>query len=273
VKALEISIRLTHFTLSFSFCCKTATLISFALCSLLLFPSRSTLSFLNRWIGGAGWSLWLETTGKSPVRSYLAGNAGSRLISEAKQPWACLVLGWGTTGEAHVLYSTTHFFFAFVFTEAGLNEERLLRENAKSFSPRRLRGLCPLNPGLSISLQKCPFKVCLLTLLFLTFFWEPETLQSHAAFQGKKLLLSEPSTITAFSPFLLTMSGVGSQSYVLSRLAPPRDPCVKMPSPFSPCVSKGCPLNPGLSFHLPEWFFRVSYSMNRKVLPLLDGPG
>ena len=49
---------------------------------------------------------WFEATGDSPVRSYLAGNAGSRLISEAKQPWACLVLGWGTTGEAHVLYST-----------------------------------------------------------------------------------------------------------------------------------------------------------------------
>ena len=39
------------------------------------------------------------------VRSYLVGNAGSRPISEAKQPWACLVLRWGTTGEAHVLYS------------------------------------------------------------------------------------------------------------------------------------------------------------------------
>ena len=54
---------------------------------------------------------WLETTGKSPVRSYLAGNAGSRLISEAKQPWACLVLGWGTTGEAHVLYSPYSILF------------------------------------------------------------------------------------------------------------------------------------------------------------------
>ncbi len=39
------------------------------------------------------------------VRSYLVGNAGSRPISEAKQPWACLVLRWGTTGEAHILYS------------------------------------------------------------------------------------------------------------------------------------------------------------------------
>ena len=53
----------------------------------------------------AGWSPWLGATGGSPVRSYLVGNAGSRPISEAKQPWACLVLGWGTTGEAHVLYS------------------------------------------------------------------------------------------------------------------------------------------------------------------------
>jgi hypothetical protein len=46
---------------------------------------------------------------KLSVRSYLVGNAGSRPISEAKQPWACLVLGWGTTGEAHVLYSLFHF--------------------------------------------------------------------------------------------------------------------------------------------------------------------
>ena len=43
------------------------------------------------------------------VRSYLVGNAGSRPISEAKQPWACLVLRWGTTGEAHVLYSPILF--------------------------------------------------------------------------------------------------------------------------------------------------------------------
>ena len=46
-----------------------------------------------------------ETSGESTVRSHLVGNAGSRPISEAKQPWACPVLGWGTTGEAHVLYS------------------------------------------------------------------------------------------------------------------------------------------------------------------------
>ena len=48
-----------------------------------------------------------ETSGESTVRSNLVGNAGSRPISEAKQPWACPVLGWGTTGEAHVLYSTS----------------------------------------------------------------------------------------------------------------------------------------------------------------------
>ena len=47
-----------------------------------------------------------ETSGELTVRSNLVGNAGSRPISEAKQPWACPVLGWGTTGEAHVLYST-----------------------------------------------------------------------------------------------------------------------------------------------------------------------
>ena len=51
-----------------------------------------------------------ETSGESTVRSNLVGNAGSRPISEAKQPWACPVLGWGTTGEAHVLYSFDHHF-------------------------------------------------------------------------------------------------------------------------------------------------------------------
>ena len=73
--------------------------------------------------------MWFEATGDSPVRSYLAGNAGSRPISEAKQPWACLVLGWGTTGEAHVLYSTLSIhslcvlfdiFFVVFLAEAGL---------------------------------------------------------------------------------------------------------------------------------------------------------
>ena len=53
----------------------------------------------------------LVTLLESSVRSYLVGNAGSRPISEAKQPWACLVLRWGTTGEAHVLYSPQINFF------------------------------------------------------------------------------------------------------------------------------------------------------------------
>ena len=53
----------------------------------------------------------LVTLLESSVRSYLVGNAGSRPISEAKQPWACLVLRWGTTGEAHVLYSPQISFF------------------------------------------------------------------------------------------------------------------------------------------------------------------
>ena len=54
----------------------------------------------------------------SSVRSYLVGNAGSRPISEAKQPWACPVLGWGTTGEAHVLYSSLYLFFVELSSEA-----------------------------------------------------------------------------------------------------------------------------------------------------------
>ena len=55
----------------------------------------------------------LDTPQESSVRSYLIGNAGSRRtrpISEAKQPWACLVFIWGTTGEAHVLYSPLSLF-------------------------------------------------------------------------------------------------------------------------------------------------------------------
>ena len=51
-----------------------------------------------------------ETSREPTVRSNLVGNAGSRPISEAKQPWACPVLGWGTTGEAHVLYSLSSHF-------------------------------------------------------------------------------------------------------------------------------------------------------------------
>ncbi len=53
-----------------------------------------------------------ETSRESTVRSNLVGNAGSRPISEAKQPWACPVLGWGTTGEAHVLYSFSSNFIS-----------------------------------------------------------------------------------------------------------------------------------------------------------------
>ena len=53
----------------------------------------------------------LATLLEFSVRSYLVGNAGSRPISEAKQPWACLVLRWGTTGEAHVLYSLPNISF------------------------------------------------------------------------------------------------------------------------------------------------------------------
>ena len=54
----------------------------------------------------------LATLLEFSVRSYLVGNAGSRPISEAKQPWACLVLRWGTTGEAHVLYSPSFLLFS-----------------------------------------------------------------------------------------------------------------------------------------------------------------
>jgi hypothetical protein len=33
------------------------------------------------------------------IPARMVGNAGSRPISEAKQPWACLVLRWGITAE------------------------------------------------------------------------------------------------------------------------------------------------------------------------------
>ena len=105
---------LTHFTLS---------LFIFVFSQIILLNNIISLSYsipiqrLFPCSQGKGWLVeWLETTGKSPVRSYLAGNAGSRLISEAKQPWACLVLGWGTTGEAHVLYSPLFFIFNYWFS-------------------------------------------------------------------------------------------------------------------------------------------------------------
>ena len=65
--------------------------------------------FFHSWAAWQRNSLGLVPPRESSVQSYLVGNAGSRLISEAKQPWACLVLGWGTTGEAHVLYSPLLF--------------------------------------------------------------------------------------------------------------------------------------------------------------------
>ena len=63
-----------------------------------------------------------ETSGELTVRSNLVGNAGSRPISEAKQPWACPVLGWGTTGEAHVLYSISFI----LMMPSGLRSARAL---------------------------------------------------------------------------------------------------------------------------------------------------
>jgi hypothetical protein len=77
-----------------------------------LFLDNSTPSFIIHspfpvWLGARS-----ETSREATVRSYLVGNAGSRPISEAKQPWACPVLGWGTTGEAHVLYSFLNYFLA-----------------------------------------------------------------------------------------------------------------------------------------------------------------
>ena len=63
-----------------------------------------------------------ETSREPTVRSNLVGNAGSRPISEAKQPWACPVLGWGTTGEAHVLYSFSHHISVLPTSEVRTSE-------------------------------------------------------------------------------------------------------------------------------------------------------
>ena len=74
-----------------------------------------------------------ETSREATVRSNLVGNAGSRPISEAKQPWACPVLGWGTTGEAHVLYSL--YYLSISLTPASLRSARagrgLVRESGQ----------------------------------------------------------------------------------------------------------------------------------------------
>ena len=75
--------------------------IPFSWTSFILFHSQLSLPDYGDVVLGAR----SETSRESTVRSNLVGNAGSRPISEAKQPWACPVLGWGTTGEAHVLYS------------------------------------------------------------------------------------------------------------------------------------------------------------------------
>ena len=78
------------------------------------------------------------------VRSYLVGNAGSRPISEAKQPWACLVLRWGTTGEAHVLYSPQISFFQVKGLTWGLY----------------FLGIPPISPGIPPS-SPCVLCICL----------------------------------------------------------------------------------------------------------------
>ena len=91
-----------------------------------------------------------ETSGESTVRSNLVGNAGSRPISEAKQPWACPVLGWGTTGEAHVLYSTSQKNHMMV---SGLRSARsgALPHLAVFARQRALCCVSPLSPLSSLS--------------------------------------------------------------------------------------------------------------------------
>ena len=98
-----------------------------------------------------------ETSGESTVRSNLVGNAGSRPISEAKQPWACPVLGWGTTGEAHVLYSTSQKNHMMV---SGLRSARSVSSHTWPFSRQSpvsclsLSALSPPLDHLSLSLAE-----------------------------------------------------------------------------------------------------------------------
>ena len=90
-----------------------------------------------------------ETSGESTVRSNLVGNAGSRPISEAKQPWACPVLGWGTTGEAHVLYSTSQKNHMMV---SGLRSARSgALPHLAVFARQRALCVSPLSPLSSLS--------------------------------------------------------------------------------------------------------------------------
>ena len=90
-----------------------------------------------------------ETSGESTVRSNLVGNAGSRPISEAKQPWACPVLGWGTTGEAHVLYSTSQKNHMMV---SGLRSARSgALPHLAVFARQRALCVFPLSPLSSLS--------------------------------------------------------------------------------------------------------------------------
>ena len=93
-----------------------------------------------------------ETSGESTVRSNLVGNAGSRPISEAKQPWACPVLGWGTTGEAHVLYSFS--FKIYIMSGDSLRCARAPTGALAEKQPSVAAGRCERRRGLAVVLPQ-----------------------------------------------------------------------------------------------------------------------
>ena len=58
---------------------------------------------------------------KNCQRPYHVQNTGSRLITAVKQRWACLVLGWVTAWEHHVLlvfFTSAQVFLGFPVPES-----------------------------------------------------------------------------------------------------------------------------------------------------------
>ena len=67
-------------------------------------------------------------TSHSRQRPYYVENTGSRPITEVKQHWAWLVLGWETAWEHQVLLSFL-FFFPLVLSFAAVAELKLKEGN------------------------------------------------------------------------------------------------------------------------------------------------
>ena len=139
-----------------------------------------------------------ETSREATVRSNLVGNAGSRPISEAKQPWACPVLGWGTTGEAHVLYSTpiSSYFYAAEWSEVRTSSVTLSSSHLVVFCP-------PLSP------PSCS------SIIFLHVLYSTHLIYSYAA-QRSEVRTSAP-TLDCFLPSSLSARPLVPRSSFSSR--------------------------------------------------------